>query len=280
MACKLLILRSRFFHSDRLLVGFSWVRMFYGTGGVILTLCPQPLLLAQEKASSLYQSAELVPFVGCKSDGQIGPMQAPVIPSTSAPVIPVAAQHLAYYESAQRLGVLAPLGWYCFGIYGSGGNTLFISPQPIDTSHIFSTDSWGLSGPAIELSRRFGSTSGRFNVAEIIARVFPAYKALVIGVMELFDQPAGTYKFGPSPKDRLTYKSKTVVEYLTPAQTEGLGTFSWLKKNGTPIYGVAMLIGQGTDVPDALLLSVRLPLNLTGLRSAIIHEVERNAAKQ
>jgi hypothetical protein len=187
----------------------------------------------------------------------------------------MAAQELAYYRSEQGVGVLAPRGWHCFGTYGSGGDALFVSPQPIKTVDIFSPGRNGFAGPAIELSRRFGETSGRFDVAEIIARVFPAYKAFATGVMAEFDQPTRSLTFGPYPHDTLIYKSKTVVEYRTPAQADGLGTRSFLNKNGGPIHGVAILIGQP---PDVLLLSVRLPSDLDGLTSTVVLQVEREAA--
>ncbi len=91
--------------------------------------------------------------------------------------------------------------------------------------------------------------------------------------MEGFDLPV---PFGPYPNDMLTYKGKTVVEYKTPAQTEGLGTHSRLEKNGSPIYGAAILIGP---TPDLLFLSVRLPDDLSGLTSAIVRQAERDAAR-
>jgi hypothetical protein len=46
-------------------------------------------------------------------------------------------------------------------------------------------------------------TSGRFEVAEIIARVFPDYKDFVSLVMELFDFPPTEFTFGPYPNDVL-----------------------------------------------------------------------------
>jgi hypothetical protein len=180
-----------------------------------------------------------------------------------------------YYTAAQGLGVLAPRGWYCFGIYGSGGDALFVSPRPIDTDNFLTTDKNRFEGPAIEISHRFGDTSGRFDVAEIIARVFPTYKVFVTDVVEVF--PASSFTFGPYPKDKLTYKGPTTVEYRTPAQTDGLGTHSWLKKSGSPVDGVAILIGP---TPDLLLLSLRLPPHLAGLTSAIIRQVERDAASR
>jgi hypothetical protein len=204
-------------------------------------------------------------------------MDAPKGKSRSVPITPKEAQQLAYYESTEETGVLAPRGWYCFWTYGSGGDTLFVSPKPIDTANIFSTDQSGFTGPAIEIARSFGDTSGRFAVAEIIARIFPAYKAFVTGVMKEFDPPASRFTFSPYPEDTLTYKSEKVVEYKTPAQADGLGTYWALKKNGGPIEGVAILVGQ---TPDLLRLSARLPPDLAGLTSVIVSQVERDAGSQ
>jgi hypothetical protein len=111
----------------------------------------------------------------------------------------------------------------------------------------------------------------------LIARVFPAHKAFVRSVMEMFDQAPGSYTFGPYATDRLTYRSTTVVEYRTLAQTDGLGThFRLLEKNGSPIDGVAVLIGK---TPDLLLLSARLPVNLSWLTSSIVRQFEHDAAR-
>jgi hypothetical protein len=244
---------------------------------MIVALCTQPSLLAQEEAASPQRAAVYVPFIGCTSDGQVGPIEAPKGTSTSVPIALKAAQQLAYYRSTQGVGILAPRGWYCFGTYGSGGDALLVSPQPIDTASMFGPRRSGFAGPAIEISHRFGDTSGRYDVAQIIARVFPTYKAFVTGLMDDFDLPANYFTFGPYPEDKLTYKSKTVVEYRTPAQADGLGTHSWLKKDGGPIYGVAILIGQ---TPDLLLLSMRLPPDLAGLTSVIVRQVERDAARR
>jgi len=213
-----------------------------------------------------------VPFVGCKSDGQAGPVDPPDGTSVSVNISSKAAQKLAYYSvsAARGTGVLGPRGWYCFGTYGSGGDALYISPEPISRRVIFATDWKGFAGSAIELSNRFGDTSGRFDVAEIIARVFPAYKAFATSVMELFDLQ---FQSGPYPNDVLTYKSKTVVEYKTPDLSDGLGTHSWLRKNDNPINGVAILKGE---TPNLLLLSIRLPAELNGLTSVIIGQVERD----
>ena len=174
------------------------------------------------------------------------------------------------------LVVLAPRGWYCFGTYGSGGVHVYVSPEPIDSKMLFS-DKWdGFLGPAVQLDHLYGETSGRFAVAEIIARVFPAYKAFAFGVMKELTPP-DTFSFGPYPNDALTYKGKTIVEYRTPAQTEGLGTFSSLKKNDSPIEGVVMLVERA---PDVMQVAVRLPPDLAGLSSVVIRQVEREAERR
>jgi hypothetical protein len=151
---------------------------------------------------------------------------------------------------------------------------LFASPRSIDSAHLFFPGRSGFEGSVIEVHYSEGETSGRFEVAQVIARVFPDYKAFVSRAIELFDFVADEITFGPYPNDALTYKSNRVVEYETPAQTEGLGTGSSLLKNDSPIEGAAMLIGQ---TPDLLLLSVRLPPELTGLTGAIVGQFERDA---
>jgi hypothetical protein len=180
-----------------------------------------------------------------------------------------AAKDLAYY-SGVGLGVLGPRGWGCFGGYGSSGETLFVSPEPIEITNVFPT---GFTGPAIEVSHSDGGTgSGAFEVAEVMARVFPDFKAFAANVAQEFGTPIS---FGPYPNDKLIYRGKREVEYRTPAQTEGLGTHGSLKKSDSPIEGVAILIGQPPS--HLLLLSMRLPPDSRGLSSAIIRQIERDS---
>ena len=217
-----------------------------------------------------------VPFVGCASDGQIGPVDAPKGVSMSFPISPAAAKQLAYYQSANGPGVLGPRGWHCFDTYGSSGHALFISPEAIDDGRIMGTNWKGFSGPAIEFSRRYGDTSGRFAVAEIMARVFPGHEQFVQSVVAEGLVPS--FESGPYPADRLTYrgKNKDMVEFQTPPNSKGLGTdASMLQPNSSPVYGVAILFGS---TPDLLLLQVRLPAELQPLANDIIHQTELGAA--
>lgn len=217
-----------------------------------------------------------VPFIGCKSDGQIGPLDAPAGKNKIVSITPELAQKLAYYQAEQGGGVLAPRGWYCFGTYGSAGANLFVAPEPLDAKIFFSNTQVGFSGSAIQLSTIDGGTSGRFGVADIIARVFPAHKAFIRSVREEgFD--LGPLVFHPYPHDKLVYKSKEIVEYQTAPNAEGLGTDSYLQKSGSPIRGVALLVGIPSE-PSVWHLSTRLPPDLVDLSAVIIQQVERDAA--
>jgi hypothetical protein len=215
-----------------------------------------------------------VPFVGCRADGQIGALSAPNGKSMELPITSAEAKLLAYYKSEMGFGVLAPRGWSCFGMYGSSGYSLYVSPQQIVVADLFSNSWSDFSGPAIELVGESGDTSGRFFVAHTIARVFPAHKEFVDNVIAIGIEPATSFTFGPYPKDRLVYRDKEMAEYQTPVNTDGLGTSFRLRKNAIPIRGVAILLGQ---TPDLLLLSVRLPPGLTALTRTIVQQIELDA---
>ena len=125
---------------------------------------------------------------------------------------PAAAARLAWY-SAGTGGVLGPRGWYCFGAYESNGTSLYVAPVPIQFTDV-SADSWPAgSGPAIEAALNYGDTSGRFTVAEAMARVFPARSAFVQAVIAEGIEPQTQFPTGPFPTDRTLTKSATLVEY-------------------------------------------------------------------
>jgi hypothetical protein len=226
-------------------------------------------------SAPLLAHAASVPFVPCASSGQLTTRAAPHGDSRSLPISARAAEALAYYESADGIGALGPRGWYCEGVSGSSGFALFLAPRPI---HDFSMG--GLEGPAIEINHITSENSGKIEIAEIMERVFPAYRAFATSVLKGMDLPIPD---GPYPKDILIHKSKTIAEYTTPAQTEGLGnTGSWLGKNGLPINGAAILVSRPLAErygPDLVLLSVRLPRDLAHLTPVIIRQTEL-AARQ
>ena len=214
-----------------------------------------------------------VPFVGCKSHGQVETVEAPRGEPKVVSVSVEEAKHLAYYETKYGPGILAPRGWFCLGANGSSSVQLWVSPSVIDPEQVFTSKWAGFAGPVVALSQIDGvGISGGYDVALIIARVFPAHRSYLKG----FLADGLKFQVGPYPGDKLTYKSKDIVEYLTPAQSEGLGAQYEVRKNGSPIRGVAIL----TPEPMGLdLLSVRLPPELAALAPAIIHQVESDVAK-
>jgi hypothetical protein len=190
-------------------------------------------------------------------------------------ISPGAAARLAYYQAENGFGILAPRGWHCFSTYGSSGSTLYVTPEAIDARKLFSDDWKGFSGQAIEVSVSVGDTSGRFEVAKTIARVFPEHKTFVQDVIAEGIEPAASFPFGPYPKDKLTYRSKRVVEFETPAYSAGLGTDSRLQRNSSPIAGVAILFGQE---PNLLQVSTRISEEGRDLVRLIVAQAEREAA--
>jgi hypothetical protein len=73
--------------------------------------------------------------------------------------------------------------------------------------------------------------------------------------------------------DKLNYLTTEMVEFQTPANAEGMGTASRLRKNGDPISGVVILSGE---VSNLLHLSVRLPHEMVDLVSLIVQQAERD----
>ncbi len=185
-------------------------------------------------------------------------------------VDPGEAQRLAYYRTAHGSGVLAPRGWYCYGRYGSDGISLFVAPRPIRRDDLFGTNWTGFAGPVVQIDDLFGNTSGRYEVADVIARVFPTHRAFVRNVIDSFSQTADQFTFAPYPNDKLIVQNDRVVEFQTPAHSDGLGTMSRLKANDDPIDGVAILEGK---TPDLLMLRVRLPREKRDLAPVIIQDL-------
>ncbi|HXJ03274.1 MAG TPA: hypothetical protein VNH44_18795 [Micropepsaceae bacterium] len=217
-----------------------------------------------------------IPFVGCKSDGQTGPRDAPTGAGKTFPIDGRIAQQLAFYKAETGQGVLGPRDWHCFGLYGSNGSILIIAPEPLDGAELLARPS-AIAGPAIQATESYGDTSGRFAVARIAARVFPAQKDFVQRIIDEGIEPAKDFPAGPYPGDRLNYRSSQVVEYLTPSNTEGLGTTSRLQQSGDPISGVAILLDS---TPNLLHVAVRLPSSMSALAPAIVRQAEQDASSR
>lgn len=209
-----------------------------------------------------------IPFVGCETGGQHF-QEAPKAKPYSVRTTPELARGLAYYQSANGLGVLAPRGWDCVGTVGFGGDQLYVAPKPVGLRDRF-------QGPVVKLIRRRGGSVGRAEVAEVIMRVFPAYQAVAGRAAAMF--PQMVLPTGPYPADQLTYEGKASVQYTTPANSNGLGTFLGLGKSSSAVHGVALLLGADREVPDLLLLAVRLPPELPqAMVPLVIRQVQGDA---
>jgi hypothetical protein len=236
---------------------------------LLLCIFVGSIVFAQSQTATRSQKPlARIPFVGCAADGQIGPVEAPAGKSRSLPISAETAGRLAYYKSSEGLGVLAPRGWSCFGLYGSNGYFLYVAPEHLAFESLSGKE---FTGPAIELNWESGGTSGRFGVARIIARVFPEHRSFVERVLADGITEPSDFPSGPYPTDQLKYRSRTMVEYETPANAEGLGTSDRLKPSALPVRGVAILVGK---IPDLVQLAVRLPPDLTDLSSTTIKQIE------
>ena len=189
---------------------------------------------------------------------------------------PELANRVAYYQMADAAAVLGPKGWYCFGAYGSSGSSLFLAPRPITSADVLS-DKWAAgAGDAIQTSWISGDTSGRFQVAKVIARAFPGRAAFAQSVIAEGVEPAADFPSGPFPGDQMTTRSDTVVEFFTPPNASGFGTSqTQLTPSADPVRGVAILQGQ---TPDVALLAVKLPQGDAALAAAIVARFEADSA--
>ena len=208
-------------------------------------------------------NAATPPFVGCASDVQ-GERLTP--PQGRAPDLPIAAAlatRLAWYAASADEAVLGPAGWHCYGLAGSNGWSLFVTPAPNDIVSLAS----GLAGPAIQLSRSEGGTSGRFEAAALASGLFPDAAGFVQRVEAEKLMPPAFFASRLAPTDRIARRGADVVLYETPAATAGLGTESRLLASPLPIEGAVILLPR--DGMSVLHLAIRLPPALADLAPAI-----------
>ena len=212
---------------------------------------------------------EQVPFVGCKSDGQAGPVAAPKGAPMSVAIDAAAASQLAYYQAQDSFGILAPRGWNCIYIYGSSGSSLVVSPTALNGALDVR-----LGGAGVVETLSDGGTSGRFDVAKYSARLFAKQEQkFIAGVIAEGIEPKTDFPFGPYPADKLTYKAPLVVEFETPGNKDGLGASDRLQKNAQPVVGIATL-KIDSNGPDFFLLTVRPPVHQADLAPAIVKAAE------
>ncbi|HEY1836421.1 MAG TPA: hypothetical protein VGG36_02095 [Rhizomicrobium sp.] len=217
-----------------------------------------------------------IPRIGCPADGQVGPQKAPPNGTKVVQLSPAAANRLAWYVGAYGTHTLAPRGWGCIELSGSNGSMLLVTPQAVKATDFLSKKWKGITGFGVTVLARVGDTSGRFAVAEVAARVFPAARKFVNAVIaEGLEQPSD-FPAEPYPHDSLTYRTGTLVEFTTAPHAKGLGTLTWLEPNARPILGMAQLNG---DPPSLLSIAVRLPAGDDDLNATIISQAEGDGSE-
>ena len=208
-----------------------------------------------------------VPFVGCSSDGQVGPRPAPKQVRSTPKLESSIARKLVFY-AGQDLGVLAPRGWHCLELYGSSGSTLIVTPKQHDQD-LFEWKN-KIKTDAVELVLTLGGTSGRFEVADVGARLFPLTRPLVRRVRGEGIIPVKPVEV--TKGDRILSQSTTRVEFSTDAGSRGLGTRSRLGPTSDSITGALILVPN--EDFDLVTLNVRLRSSQHQLASAIVHATE------
>lgn len=113
--------------------------------------------------------------MGCPSIGGVDPgaRPAPRHGPESLPKEPaVSAAQIAFYKAVDGPGVFAPLGWHCQTWSGSNGSFIIVTPR-VPPQTISREPATGRGVIAVE---SYGGTSGRFDVAEVSARLFPVVR--------------------------------------------------------------------------------------------------------
>jgi hypothetical protein len=242
-------------------------------GSLLIFAGSLPALGAERKGTE-----NRVPFVGCRSSGQLGPRPAPKLRRTPL-VASNVARRLAYYVAFEGPGVLAPRHWHCFSVYGSNGSVLVVSPTMVGSADFFGGHHFSTKGDAVELSYDLGGTSGRWAVAEAIARYFPKYRNFIRRNFQGLD--AGGLDIGPLPSgpyrhDSFSRRSDKLVRYTTPPLIKGAGTAWALAPSAQAVQGLSALV-KDVGGPDLLSLNVRLPDKTGVLTQAILRNAEQEA---
>ena len=221
-------------------------------------------------SAPLAAATRAVPFVGCPSDGQVGPLPSPA--SSKVPRAPESqAARLAYYamgEGEVGLGILAPRGWHCVGLYGSDGKVLIVTPDKHSAEEFFAASKAGLRSPAVEVRFSFGGTSGRYAVMNAIGRYFPGRRDY-LRQMEKEGLVFSPLPTGPFVGDRIRARTPTRVRFTTPANRKGEGTDWRLAPGREPVEGILIIL-DGEDGPSLLGVNVRLPPSQRGLTETIL----------
>lgn len=198
-----------------------------------------------------------VPFVGCPGIGGPDPGPWPV-PKGAPRVLPSPptgrAARIAYYRANWGPGVFAPRGWHCQAWGGADGSFIIVTP----TAPPAVIPREPVKGPGVIAIESYGGTGGRFEVAEVSARLFPKVMADFIARVKAEGFPYPDFsKIKAFPDDQYTYLTLKLVKFTTPAHQEGIGTGIFVPSRD-PVRGVVSLSpGDGRDT-NLLKCDIRL----------------------
>jgi hypothetical protein len=207
-----------------------------------------------------------VPVVNCASETDQRTAKPTLqLPPQKATAPASVAPKLAYYTGGFG-GVLAPRGWQCDVWFNAGGMTVYVRPHRKDARAPF---------VQIITAENDANFSQKEIVATVVAHLFPAHAAYVKEVVaqEHENSGDGTYDIaiGPYPADKITRRTATLVEFVTPPNKDGMGTEYGIGKNAVPVFGAAFLASDDSYAQIAL---VRLPDELKSLAPAILKSAE------
>jgi hypothetical protein len=209
-----------------------------------------------------------VPFVGCPAIGGADPVSsaAPEGPPKALPSQAAEAARIAFYQAVDGPGVFAPRGWHCQTWRGSHG--AFIIVTATAPPEIIPRES--VQGPGVIAIESNGGTGGRFEVAEVSARLFPQVMADFIARVKAEGFPSPDFsKIKPYPDDRYTYLTPKRLKFTTLAHHEGIGTGIFVP-SGDPVRGVVSLSPADDRDTNRLEFDLRLPSSDDRLAQALI----------
>jgi hypothetical protein len=194
------------------------------------------------------------------------------LPETIPVKVPIGtASYLSFYSAHDQLdaGVLAPKGWSCFGTYGSGGSTLYVTPFEIEGPILDRAKRIGKSS-AVVSNFAIGDTSGRFTVARMAARLFPQTRSFVESVLSEGLVDTKDFAFEIVSSDAIDRLSDSAIKFSTPAGKQGLGTVLLESSSDLPISGLVLLDQYAPNGFNLEHLAVRLSARDEPLISSII----------
>jgi hypothetical protein len=142
----------------------------------------------------------------------------------------------------------------------------------MNSADFFGQHHFSTKGSGVELAYNYGGTSGRWAVAEAIARYFPKHRNFIEQNFKGLD--VGPLPLGPYPGDTFSLRTDTLVRYTTPPLTKGAGTVWALAPAAHAVQGLTMLVSD-PDGPDLLRANIRLPDADGRLAEIILDNAER-----